>query len=331
MSSVRQGYDLIGDVHGCALSLELLLQKMGYSKRNGVYSHPQRKVIFLGDIIDRGPRIREALHIVRDMVEAGYAHIVMGNHEYNYLCYCTPAEDGSQEPYLREHTPRHFRILAETLEQFANYPAEQAEFQQWMMQMPLFLEFEHFRVVHACWHQSLIDRFNLLYPDHCIDPAFLHRSSRRGTFEWALMDRLLRGTHLVLPNDEVIVSRDGFERRFFRTKFWMKDPQTYADVVFQPDPLPEHVARKQLTETDHNDLLYYGEEQKPLFIGHYWREGIPEPITPNIACLDYSAVKFGKLVAYRLDDETALRSDKFIWVDVQKEIADKLGLSPQGN
>jgi hypothetical protein len=41
--------------------------------------------VFLGDIIDRGPRIREALHIVHDMVEAGQALCIMGNHEFNAL------------------------------------------------------------------------------------------------------------------------------------------------------------------------------------------------------------------------------------------------------
>lgn len=320
MTQQWQGYDLIGDVHGCALSLEMLLERLGYSKQNGFYRHPKRQAIFLGDIVDRGPRIREALHIVREMVEVGSAQIVMGNHEYNFLCYCTPGRPGSGLEYLREHTPRHLRILNETLEQFASYPAEQDEFLRWMSRMPLYLEFDHFRVVHACWAQDLIDRFAEKYPDHCITEDFLHRSAVQGTMEWTFMDRLLRGTHLRLPNDEVMISKDGFRRHFFRTKFWAESPQYYADVVFQPDPLPAHIARTELTEQDYSDLIHYGRSEKPLFIGHYWREGVPEPITDNIACLDYSAVKFGKLVAYRFDGEQVLSRDKFIWVDVQKEI-----------
>ncbi|MAY41005.1 MAG: serine/threonine protein phosphatase [Oceanospirillaceae bacterium] len=326
VASETKGYDIIGDVHGCGLSLELLLGKLGYSKRNGVYSNPGRQVIFLGDIIDRGPRIRESLHLVYDMVQAGHAQIVMGNHEFNYLSYVTRGQEGSGLSYLREHNPRHHRIVAETLEQFANYPDEEAMFLQWIREMPVYLEFEHFRVVHACWHQKLVDRFEAEYPNHIIDNRFLHRSSKRGTFEWALMDRLLRGTHLRLPDGEVMVSKDGFERRFFRTKFWAEEPEFYGDVVFQPDPLPEHVARLPLTEQDFNDLIYYGPDEKMLFIGHYWREGVPAPITSNIACLDYSAVKYGKLVAYRLDAETTIQPDKFVFVDVRKEIADELGL-----
>ena len=314
-----QGYDLIGDVHGCALSLRMLLARLGYRQVNGIYRHPERKVIFIGDIIDRGPHIREALQLVRDMVDAGHAHIVMGNHEYNYLCYMTPHPDRPGE-FLREHTPRHQRILQQTLEQLSPYVGEQEEYLNWFQQLPLFIEFERFRVVHACWHQGLIDRFRQQYGGNQIDREFLYRSAVEDSFEWELMDRLLRGTHLRLPNNEVMVSKDGFRRRFFRTKFWTPDPQYLVDVVFQPDPLPAHLARLPISDAQREDLICYGPDEKLLFIGHYWRQGAPEPVTSNIACLDYSAVKFGKLVAYRLDDETRILPEKFVWVDVAREV-----------
>lgn len=58
-------YDLIGDIHGHADALQQLLKKLGYYRQKGVYRHPDRQAIFLGDFIDRGPRIREMLEIVR--------------------------------------------------------------------------------------------------------------------------------------------------------------------------------------------------------------------------------------------------------------------------
>jgi len=317
-----EGYDLIGDVHGCGLSLRMLLARFGYSKKAGVYCHPKRQVIFIGDIVDRGPHIREALYIVKDMVDAGHAQIVMGNHEYNLLCYCTPKPDGSGT-FLREHNPRHRRILQESLQQLDPYPADKADFMAWIKAMPLFLEMETFRVIHACWHQELIDEFKGMMGGNQIDDAFLYRSAEPDTFEWVLMDRLLRGTHLKLPNGEVMVSRDGFKRRYFRTKFWANNPQRYSDVVFQPDPLPEHVARMPLTDRNRQDLYHYASTEKPLFIGHYWCEGDPLPLTNNIACIDYSAVKYGKLVAYRYDYEKTLSADKFVWVDVRTEVLTK--------
>ena len=50
-------YDLIGDIHGHATELKQLLQKLGYTLEEGGYRHPERKVIFLGDFIDRGTAV----------------------------------------------------------------------------------------------------------------------------------------------------------------------------------------------------------------------------------------------------------------------------------
>ena len=53
-------FDLIGDVHGHANKLESLLTKLGYAKnKNGVYSHTERKVVFVGDYNDR-PHVPES-------------------------------------------------------------------------------------------------------------------------------------------------------------------------------------------------------------------------------------------------------------------------------
>lgn len=74
-------FDIIGDIHGYALELVRLLKKLGYVYDNGFYEHPEpdRKAIFVGDFIDRGPKIRETLSIVKAMVDNGTAKAVMGN------------------------------------------------------------------------------------------------------------------------------------------------------------------------------------------------------------------------------------------------------------
>lgn len=53
--------DFIGDIHEHADKLEKLLIKLGYTQVDGAYSHPDRKVLFVGDYIDRGPKIRETI------------------------------------------------------------------------------------------------------------------------------------------------------------------------------------------------------------------------------------------------------------------------------
>jgi diadenosine tetraphosphatase ApaH/serine/threonine PP2A family protein phosphatase len=313
-----RGYDIIGDIHGCASTLARLLEQMGYRKVNGVYQHSRRQAVFIGDIIDRGPRIREALHLVRGMVERGSARIVMGNHEYNALGYCTRAREGSGRSYLREHNPRHDRLIRETLDQFEAYPDEWAEFLQWFYTIPLFIDDENFRAVHACWDGELIEEFKRVQGGDRIDEDFLHASADINSFAGQVMDTLLRGTDLRLPNGLSITGRDGYVRKFFRTKFWAENPRTYADVVFQPDPLPAEVAARPLSEEERKQLISYPLDAPPVFVGHYWMEGTPAPLRQNVACIDFSAVKYGKLVAYRMDGERVLSKDNFVWVEVDR-------------
>jgi hypothetical protein len=315
----QRGYDLIGDVHGCGNSLERLLKKMGYQHKNGCYRHAHRKVIFVGDIVDRGPRIREALHIVKDMIDHDQAEMVLGNHEYNAMCYCTEGREENGPQYLREHNARHHRLIRETLEQFDAHKSEWLAFLDWFHEVPLYIEKESFRVVHACWDNDAIKRLKARSPSHCIDRDFLHESAIVNSNASRLIDKLTRGTALELPNGETILGKDGLARNMFRTKFWCDDPQVYNDVVFQPDPLPIEMGNRPLSAIEKQQLLAYPETELPVFVGHYWMSDLPSPIQSNIVCLDYSAVKYGKLVAYRMGDEPVLSRDKFIWVDVNRE------------
>src|ERR1700751_5125024 len=70
--------DLIGDIHGNADKLRALLSRLGYEQSGGVYGSPDRRAIFVGDLIDRGPAIGEVIEIVAGMLRAGSAQIVMG-------------------------------------------------------------------------------------------------------------------------------------------------------------------------------------------------------------------------------------------------------------
>lgn len=323
MLDPARSFDIIGDVHGCALTLERLLDTLGYKRQGGVWRHPRRQALFLGDIVDRGPRIREALHIVHDMVEAGQAFCIMGNHEYNALAWVTPALPDTGKTYVREHTPRHARLIDETLTQFAHHPGDWHDFLQWFYELPLFVDAGRFRLVHACWDPGLIAPLRREYPNGCIDEHFIQASAVSGSFAATVCNRLLRGTDMRLPDGLTLTGGDGLTRAFFRTKFWEEDPQTYGDIVFQPDALPEDVARQPLSHSEKNALLRYAEDEPLLFVGHYWRSGRPAPIRDNLACLDYSAVLYGKLAAYRLDDETRIDPHKFVWVDVERPQANQ--------
>jgi len=85
-------FDIIGDVHGCCDELEELLGKLGYQERrlhpadpcfgDRCFAHPQdRRTLFVGDLVDRGPRIVDTVRLVWTMVQAGLALCVPGNHD----------------------------------------------------------------------------------------------------------------------------------------------------------------------------------------------------------------------------------------------------------
>lgn len=88
-------FDIIGDVHGCFDELQDLLKQLGYSveaRANGdaspkysVKPPEGRKAVFLGDLVDRGPKIPDVLRLVMNMVEAGTALCVPGNHDIKLM------------------------------------------------------------------------------------------------------------------------------------------------------------------------------------------------------------------------------------------------------
>ncbi len=78
--------DIIGDVHGCYDELTELLAKLGYTNTTGTWVHPEgRKAVFVGDLVDRGPKTPEVLKLVMSMITSGNAYCVPGNHDIKLM------------------------------------------------------------------------------------------------------------------------------------------------------------------------------------------------------------------------------------------------------
>ncbi|HYD99525.1 MAG TPA: polynucleotide kinase-phosphatase [Alphaproteobacteria bacterium] len=82
----RGPFDIVGDVHGCYAELAALLERLGYrigtADGRRTLDHPEgRRVVFVGDLVDRGPQVPEVLELAMDAVEAGTALCVAGNHD----------------------------------------------------------------------------------------------------------------------------------------------------------------------------------------------------------------------------------------------------------
>lgn len=311
-------YDLIGDVHGYAKPLKHLLEKMEYDFNGQFWEHPSRKVIFLGDFIDRGPDQIDSVLIAKSMVENGAALAVMGNHEFNAIAYATinPQQKGE---YLRPHTQKNRKQHAEFLNQVDEGSQQHQLFIDWFKTLPLFLDLEGIRVVHACWDAKSLDMIKpLLNSDNTLKDSAWIKVTQKNFPEFDAAETLLKGLEIPLPIGVEFYDKDNNPRREVRTRWWETQSLTYRDLAIVPEDVIELIPHQPVAK----DLLPGYDGDKPLFLGHYWLTGTPSPRTDHIAILDYSIASKhtqsghqGKLCAYRWNGETVLSEDNFVWVE----------------
>jgi protein phosphatase len=145
-------FDVIGDVHGCRAELEQLLTALGYelerddAGRAVGARHPDRRAIFVGDLVDRGPDTPGVLRLVMGMVAAGTAFCVAGNHEAKLA------------KALGGRNVRLNHGLPETMEQLAGQPeAFRAEVARFIDGLISHYVLDGGRLVVA--HAGLIERY----------------------------------------------------------------------------------------------------------------------------------------------------------------------------
>jgi hypothetical protein len=301
-------YDLIGDIHGHADELIRLLEALGYENSGGVYKHADRKAIFVGDFIDRGPKIRQALQTVRPMVEAGHALAVMGNHELNALAFHAEQPRGTGT-FLRKRSIKNIRQHGHTLLQLTDEELFSAL--EWFRTLPMWLDLDGLRVVHACWDDEAVQTIDKALQEHGgVSDEFLRVACTKGNKLFDAVDIVLKGKEAHLPEGQFFLDKDGHRRQEIRTR-WFEAPEglTYGTYAFQsPDiecdiPLLDEVIRKARP---------YPRAAKPVFFGHYWlSEPSPKLLVENVACVDYSVAKGGFLCAYRWNGEQILRNQSF--------------------
>ena len=303
-------YDLIGDIHGQAHELETLLGKLGYHRSGDCYRHDSRKVIFLGDFIDRGPHQRRVLTVVRTMIESDAAMSVMGNHEYNAIAFSTQKADGS---YLRHRDEKNIRQHQAFLDAYEGDPTGQRDAVDWFKTLPLWLDLKGLRVVHACWDPDYIAKIKTESSSEALlTDELLHASSVRDSWQYMAIETLLKGKEIELPDGQYFHDKDGNRRNAIRVRWWGRG-NTYREKYIGPESARTHIPDDPIG-SDH--LVEYGHNEKPVFLGHYWMEGKPLPLAENIACLDYSVGKpGGKLVAYRWDGEPKIDIAKYVVCD----------------
>lgn len=300
-------YDIIGDIHGYCNKLKTLLTKLGYEDIGGAWRHETRKVIFVGDYIDRGPEIRETLQLVKAMTDAGEAIAVMGNHEYNALAYARQLPAGG---YLRPHNKMHKLQHEATLAQFEGFPGEWPVYLEWFYTLPLFLDLPGIRVVHACWDDEHIDWLKT-HNHFTMSDGLLVASHERGSLAYKVINDTLKGKEFNIPEKYTWYDKDGHPRNSNRLKWWVSPAdKMFGDFLFNcPPALMEEIAGEEV------HVSIYPAQAPPVFFGHYWLEDkFPVIQSKNVICLDYSVAKEGALVAYRWSGEKQVDNAHFVFV-----------------
>lgn len=302
MNQMTNNYDIIGDIHGYADELRDLLDALGYVEFGIARRHPDgRKVLFLGDYIDRGPKIREVLEIVRAMVDAGEALAILGNHEVNAMRYHTIGSDGRP---LRPHTGNNRTQQQATADQFPDR-AEWAGWIQWFAGLPLSIDLGGLRAVHACWDEEAVREMNGVGR---LEGATLERYSVKGTPGHDTISRLINGPEAWLPEGYQHETADGRVRGEFRVKWWVNlEGLNCREAIFPEDSKIPALPPLDVPRTG------YPTDAPPTFFGHYAQKSpIPAPIRGNLACLDYGTGKGGFLCAYRWDGESVIEPSKMV-------------------
>lgn len=317
------GYDIIGDVHGHAETLRQLLTQLGYRPSGDGFRHPDRQVVFVGDFIDRGPSIADSIRIARATVEDGHGLAVIGNHEFNAIAFHTPRPNSAA--FFRPHNDGNRRQHQATLDQLTSRELHDAL--HWFRTLPVALDLDGVRVVHAAWQpadirtiESALAHLGPFTVDFLLQACAPHAGGGMCPFNadakrclFCAVENILKGPEVPLPDGIRFHDKYGAERSRTRIR-WYADPtnetlRSYA--IGAGDDLPASRIPPEIA----GQLKPYPSSDPPVFFGHYWLQGTPEPLASNVACVDYSVASHGRLCAYQWNSgDTCLTADRFQWV-----------------
>lgn len=287
--------DIIGDVHGELDALKELLQTLGYDEYG---NHPNnRKLVFVGDLVDRGPDSVGVVLLVRLMVALGNAQCVLGNHELNILLGLQREGNGwfFGSPHDDDKKPFNYVYASES---------ERKEIILFFQTLPIALVSDRLRIVHACWDENAIkaieseytnveDLFNRYekQTDDYINSKGLKKSyiAESKKYSRALTNRNEKPPFLPhIANYEICA------KIYNHIKTITSGPEKIVDEPYFAGGKWRMLDRDAWWDSYEDDI--------PVIIGHYWRTmtpqsfGLFQTIKPtewfgkrnNVFCIDYS-------------------------------------------
>jgi len=301
---------VFGDIHGHYDTLIALFAKIGLD-HNSLPNDVE--IIFLGDLIDRGPKSAEVVKLVKSLCEQGKARCILANHEFNFVNFNTQINDGCDN-YRR---PRNNKNISEIAETWASYryggkhDADLlAEHVEWFRTLPVAIELEGLNVIHACWHAPSLAKLEKRDDGYFLNEKLWNRAWTKGDEIFEAVEILCKGLEKTLPDGMKFKDKGDTPRTEARVCWWNEHPKTWAEYMLAPGADLSHLSGSPPSNTEYK-------VSTPTLFGHYWREGVPRIETPMASCIDYSVAAFkpGYLCAYEFrENDTELHTAQMHYV-----------------
>lgn len=262
------------------------------------------RIAFLGDFIDAGrtvarPDDAAVLDRVMALMDTGAAVGVMGNHELNALLFHRQDADGMPlRPRDAKNRAQHRSFCAS----FGIGTPEALDRTAWFLTLPLWLDLDGLRLVHACWDPGAIATIAARRPDGRLLEDDLEEVAAKQTAFARAVDLLLSGPEIPLPPGVGFHDAAGHYRDRVRIAWWRADARTWREAALSV-PKPELLPEAEIDQE--RGVAFYGSDEPPVLVGHYKMQGPPRLEGPTAACLDYP----GTPCVYRWTGERALRPD----------------------
>ena len=303
----------IGDIHGQYQKLEEFLDFSDANEDNDDTFY-----VFIGDLIDNveknGIEQVKVLARVKSLVDAGRAECLMGNHEFNAIGWAMkhPETGKPLRPHSESNLKQHIAFLNEVTEG----SAEHQKWINWFKKRPLFADFVDIRAIHACWDENAISRLKTyLNPDYSLKDQYWINAFDKQSELYHLIELLLKGPELTLPEGYYFTDRTGKQRQKIRVCWWLDKACTYQQLAQVPYGEEHRVPSITLPEPHVGSVL-----SVPVVIGHYSLSGYPIRLSNHVACVDYNAAKDEQpIVAYEWfsGESVTLDNQAFYFVDKQ--------------
>jgi len=259
----------IGDIHGCWLTLQRLLEKIEWN--------PARDELWLvGDLVNRGPSSLEVLRWAVDHDD--YVTAVLGNHDLYLLARACGVAAGKKSDTLDE-------VLA---------APDSENLLDWLRNRPLMYQFGRFVLVHA----GLAPEWNIELAHGYVDAIGMDcQGDESHSLLSAIHSNRKNPWHVDLRREDQLAAA-----AVAMTRIRMVGPDGRADLDYTgppglaPDGCSPWFASSAVLRQGYN-----------VIFGHWAMLGLYR--TRGVICLDSGCVYGGRLTALRIDDGQVVQQD----------------------